>query len=421
MNNNILMYGAGNNALNLYETTDPKALFFKEAFQSTVGFIDNNEKKHSELFLGKKVYSLKDALDKYPDSRIFITLAYERTKYNEIVDELMKNGVSEEHIINCRKTCDYLEHFIVCGYHEGAFDGKVGSDVGMHSFKSCCSDYGKNQVDNIIIGDNLEKSFDEFLELRRNLINKIANNEKCCCTGCPWISYSPNPISEKFYYVIFNELGKCNCKCSYCNYEERLGRDVSVDVDMVELYDLLIKKGYDEKNGIIELCNGEITIHPNKMEIYNALKSTNIMFLTNGLVYDEEITNRMKKGKAILNLSIDCGCEETFKKVKGISGFAKVVENLKKYSFDKKGKLFLKYIFIPGINDNNVDIDGFVSLCETLGVDMAHISCNLCQSFEEYNTPYIKQSIKNMVRMLEQKKIPYEIYSKDILLQLLNS
>jgi len=417
MSENVFIYGAGKNALYLYEK---KSSYFREIFESAVGFIDKDENKQRKLFLGKKVYSIEEALGKYSDCKIFISLAYDRIKHSELYEELKKNGVSENRIIN-KKTCDYLKHFIVCGYHECAFDGKVGSDIGVHSFKSCCSDYGKNQVDSIVIGDNLEKSFDEFLALRESLLQKVADDENCCCTGCPYIHFSPEPASETFSYVIFNEMGKCNCKCIYCNYEERLGRDVSGDVDMVELYDLLLKNGYDEKNGIIELCNGEITIHPHKKEIYNALKSTNIMFLTNGLVYDEGIERRMKDGTAILNMSIDCGNEETFKKIKGISGFEKVVGNLKKYSDDKKGKLFLKYIFIPNINDNDNDVDGFVSLCEMLDVDMAHISCNLCQTFEEYNTPSMKNSLKRMIKTLEEKGVNYEIYSDDILKRLLKS
>jgi len=67
--------------------------------------------------------------------------------------------------------------------------------------------------------------------------------------------------------------------------------------------------------------------------------------LTNGLEYDDEIKQRMLNGTGILNVSIDAGTRETFYLVQGIDAFERVVDNLRKYSTDKKGNLYLKYIF----------------------------------------------------------------------------
>lgn len=420
MKNEILIYGAGNNAKKLWGKESVSKQELSQIFEQAVAFLDKDENKQGTIFMGKPVLSIEDGLKLYPNAYIYISIWFSENSYKQIFDELTSKGISRSRFINCRLTCDYLEKFIVCGYHEIAFGGKVGEDSGTHSLKPCCSDYGKNQVDYVEVHSDLRESFDGYLKLRSSLLEKIKEGHMCCCTGCPQLRYTSEVISNEFEYVIFNEIGKCNCMCTYCNYEDRLGRDVSEDIDVLELYALLKEHGYNDKKGIIELCNGEITIHPDKKRIYDGLTDTNIMFLTNGLVYDEEITRRMKEGTGILNISIDSGTKETFKRIKGIDGFERVVSHLTKYSAEKRGKIFLKYIFIPGVNDREDDVVGFIELCKKIDVDVAHISYNLVQSFEDYNIPSMIVAIKKMVALLEEENISYEIYSKDILEKLLN-
>jgi hypothetical protein len=63
-------------------------------------------------------------------------------------------------------------------------------------------------------------------------------------------------------------------------------------------------------------------------------------------------------------VSLDAGTRETFAKIKGLDLFDKVCDNLVRYS--SKGPVRLKYIILPGLNDNEADIDGFVALCVRL-------------------------------------------------------
>lgn len=421
MNNEVLIYGAGNNAKKLWGNNSSLDTELSNVWKNTVAFIDSDQRKQDTMFLGKPVLSIEDGLKRYPDAFIYISIWYTEDIYRNIFENLTNYGVNYEKFINCRRTCEYLEKFLVCGYHESAFSGKAGRDAGAHSLKPCCSDYGKNQVDHILINDNLEYAFEHYLKLRDSLLEKVYAGIDSCCTGCPLIKFTNQKVNKGFSYIIFNEMGRCNCKCIYCNYEERLGRDVSQDIDVLELYRLICEYGYDVDNGVIELCNGEITIHPDKKRIYGGLKNTNIMFLTNGLIYDEEIARRMQNGTAILNISIDSGTRETFKEVKGIDGFDKVVRNLSKYADKKKGKIYLKYILLPGVNDKDKDIKGFVQLCKEINADMAHISYNLAQDFVDYDNPQMIKTVKLMIRLLQDNNISYEIYSKGVLEKLLES
>ena len=148
-------------------------------------------------------------------------------------------------------------------------------------------------------------------------IQRLNAGEPTSCDGCPELQHMYAPIQRYFTHVIYNELGRCNFRCIYCNYEDRLGRDISSDVDVRQLLGLVQQYGFDNDNGVIELCNGEITIHPHKKAIYDVVKDNNVMFLTNGFVYDEEIQRRMLDGKGVLNISLDSGTKSTFFKVKG--------------------------------------------------------------------------------------------------------
>jgi len=415
----IIFYGAGKYAANILGK-NPKieAIPAPPALECGVCFVDSDTRKHGTIYLGMPIVSVETALAKYSFADIYITIEDYNVKRTIFVS-LIKMGVSIERIINgVRLSCHYLENFVVCGYHEGAFGGKAGDDCGSHSLKSCCSDYGKNNVAFIPIDDDITKTFNDFIKLRDNTIKKLNKGEPTKCDGCIELKFLDqlcHPLKSQFSYVIFNELGICNCKCSYCNYQERLGRDTSVDVDFVKLMQLVNEYGFDSENGIIELCNGEIAIHPQKKKIYKAVKEYRIMFLTNGLVYDKFIHKKLENGTGILNLSLDCGTRETFKKVKGLNAFDRVVGNLRKYVRHNKGILNLKFIFLPGINDNNEDIEGFINLCIELNVTNVHISYNLCLSYIDYNNEQTIFAIKHMIESLEKKSIPFEIYSRNII------
>jgi wyosine [tRNA(Phe)-imidazoG37] synthetase (radical SAM superfamily) len=75
-------------------------------------------------------------------------------------------------------------------------------------------------------------------------------------------------------------------------------------------------------------------------------------------IYDEKISQNLHDNpRSAINLSIDAGTPETWKKVKGVDNFDLVTENLVKYFSNsaRPGQITLKYIVLPGINDNYED------------------------------------------------------------------
>jgi molybdenum cofactor biosynthesis enzyme MoaA len=114
------------------------------------------------------------------------------------------------------------------------------------------------------------------------------------------------------------------------------------------------------------LAAGEISVHPLRDRILTELQDNQCWIYTNASVYNGKIGEMLAKGHSRIYPSIDAGTPETFARIKGVNLFDKVCENLYRYSLD--GLVHLKYIILPGINDDDADIDGFIALCERLKI-----------------------------------------------------
>ncbi len=94
--------------------------------------------------------------------------------------------------------------------------------------------------------------------------------------------------------------------------------------------------------------------------------------LTNGIKYESVISEMLKAdNNNMICISLDCGCRETYKRIKRVDKFEEVVETIKRYIKDTKEKsnrVKLKYIIFPNVNDNKKEIDKFFEVCKSVGV-----------------------------------------------------
>jgi molybdenum cofactor biosynthesis enzyme MoaA len=111
--------------------------------------------------------------------------------------------------------------------------------------------------------------------------------------------------------------------------------------------------------------SGEIAIHPCKQMLFEATTKYHADYLTNASIFVPEIAKKLRSdNRSNVNISLDSGTKKTFAKVKGIDCFERVCENIVKYG--DAGNIVLKYILIPGVNDNENDFNGFAQICKTL-------------------------------------------------------
>jgi len=179
-------------------------------------------------------------------------------------------------------------------------------------------------------------------------------------------------------YVNFSMYpAPCQCRCIYCGVHKN-DLEAFKDPAVLESYEALFAAlDYALKEGMIgpeagwQVSAGEITIHPLKDRILNYVKNSPTMIYTNCFIYDEGIAAILKANpSASINLSIDAGTEKTWHKIKGFDNFDQVTSNLVKYykSSYRKGQITLKYIILPGINDNYEDFSSVIEIMKVLGV-----------------------------------------------------
>ncbi len=85
----IIIFGSGRNGQILYSALQ------KEAINTIKGFCDNAKEKQGTFVSDMFVYSVEDALKRYPNAYFIITVSgYE----NEIIRQLIKLGVSVDNI-----------------------------------------------------------------------------------------------------------------------------------------------------------------------------------------------------------------------------------------------------------------------------------------------------------------------------------
>jgi adenine C2-methylase RlmN of 23S rRNA A2503 and tRNA A37 len=118
----------------------------------------------------------------------------------------------------------------------------------------------------------------------------------------------------------------------------------------------------------IDLCAGEITLSKDcdKFVEFILENGYTSLIASNGTIYKDSINKGLNTAQITLCISLDCGTQETFFKIKGGGGylFDITTNNIIKYSenLPRPSNLILKYILIEGVNDNYEDVDGFISL-----------------------------------------------------------
>jgi len=227
-----------------------------------------------------------------------------------------------------------------------------------------------------IDGNAYAEAVRDFFAARDRIIEwlnmPIEADTKNPCLGCPSVKEGVWRTDRRIRQLSIAFRSICNFKCSYCN--ATLG---TFDGLFETTEEMLIFLRFAKENNIIEdntvirFESGEISIHPLKNKILTELQDNPCWIFSNLGTYDKEIGKFISKSKNRLYPSIDAGTRQTFAKIKGVDVFDKVCDNLAKYSMN--GLVHLKYIFLPDVNDNDADVDGFIDLCERLNIKQVDI------------------------------------------------
>lgn len=194
------------------------------------------------------------------------------------------------------------------------------------------------------------------------------------------------------------------CDCIYC---------IATDADPKKkaFYNKL--KPYDIRPVIINLRNnniffpnstfcvngGECAEYPKdelNWLVYLAFKQkAKLSFLSSGILYSKTIEDALALTDSAIKVSVDAGTKDIYAKVKRVPAktFDTVWKNLEKYikAAQKRvenggdSKVFIKYIIIPGINDNIEQAQAFLDRCNAINCKYIDVSLEIHWKKRHYN------------------------------------
>ena len=244
----------------------------------------------------------------------------------------------------------------------------------------CCSPYdNKLQYLDNYNGELID--IEDYKKKREYYLSKFKAGEipEPCqnCSHC-----QENEWDEKigFSFISISTRTKCNCDCFYCVHSKG-NPDTKHWLNTKDCWDVkpVIKELFNN-NLILGKCiyiigGGEPTVFPQGELEYLAyiglLTKANIVILTNAIIYNESIAKIISIADSELKVSVDAGTKETFEKVKRVKEFDTVWKNLAKYVKATKnnpiGRVQIKYIIIPGVNDSLKELKAFTKRCFDIG------------------------------------------------------
>jgi len=327
---------------------------------------EKNLGKFDSKYLDKfDVVSIDEALDRYPNSEIWVT--YKSDKNARIAGkELLKKVAPEKiHFLDAD-----LEYRKGCGRLGRSLHYKVGT-VPM------CT-VGNRKHPSFKAGASVSEMISDWQEYSEKLIYANQLDSPNACSGCPLLRNGFFKKTVKLRNLRFLQslaYDSCNLRCKYC-VPSQSNRWAALKQDTgPKTYDVIrqfseIPEFIEMGNGFtITFANGEFCVNKYFDDMVDILAKTDwkIELLSNMSVYREKLATLMYQGRITkLITSIDAGTRETFKRLKRNDRFDEVVKNLNTYPVDKTN-LFLKYLFIDGYNDNEADIDGFYEIVRNVG------------------------------------------------------
>ena len=268
------------------------------------------------------------------------------------------------------------------------FNGRVDTNEKFIAF--CCEPiYG---IPAIAFSDTAEETAKAFLQLQEDMIETSKTKGEALCEGCASCTHyqmgDHKQADGKIHYINMSMYpAPCQSNCFYCGFNQRgdtkykkteeAGRGYNKLFGMLEYYK---NTNLIAEDAAWQVSTGEISIHPYKDRIMDLVGTYKTEFRTNCFKFDERIAANLKANpKSFINLSIDAGTPETWKKIKGFDNFYEVTDNLVEYRMNctTPEQITLKYIMLPGYNDNLTDFNAVVEIMNILDVPQLTLSRNM--------------------------------------------
>lgn len=135
--------------------------------------------------------------------------------------------------------------------------------------------------------------------------------------------------NHQLYSVIFEITPKCNFNCVHCYlHDHHVSEELPLE-EIIRIIDIL----YEKEVLFLTLTGGDVFTRSDFLDIYLYAKKKGFIveLYTNGALIDDKIIQVFSTYPPLLvDISLYGSCEETYKKVTGVSGaFDKILQNIK--------------------------------------------------------------------------------------------
>ncbi|MCR5261200.1 MAG: radical SAM protein [Candidatus Gastranaerophilales bacterium] len=248
-----------------------------------------------------------------------------------------------------------------------------------------------------------ENAFEKNEERRLKIIEEMKNGIiPIKCQQCPMLEEKEwKEFDGKIFKITVFNWAHCNASCFYCSVHSNFCETVkkSDEYDALPIIEKLSDEGRLTSDTFIAFMGGEPTMLEEFPQILKMLldKNCRIEVLSNGIKYEPEISRMLQaENNNNICISLDCGCRESYKKIKRVDKYNEVLQTVKRYideAGDKSNRLRLKYIIFPNVNDNKKEIDNFFKVCQNLKVKTVSRAVNHQESKMNTTNKVIESSV----------------------------
>ncbi len=224
-----------------------------------------------------------------------------------------------------------------------------------------------NYKGEIIPTEDLFKRMDKYADVFKN-------------GGCPKECKNCYKIEEKDWsnekyidQITITHFSMCNLDCIYCSNNNERWERTTKTYDILPILKYFKEQGIIKKGCELHIGGGEFTIYrecDELLELFAINNYARVFVPTNAVKYSHNLFRAMNEATTYIIVSLDSGSRKTFKKIKRIDAFDRVIDSLKKYAATEKSRdaIRLKYIIIPTYNDNINEFKKFLKIAKKLGV-----------------------------------------------------
>ncbi len=302
--------------------------------------------------------------------------------------------------------------------YQGCIFLQEGINFDLNTVCDCCISHNDGRGLPVLL-ENYHGELINWDDLFNKKAQRIENQKVKTiyeCENCYHLNDYEFSGERKISEFHFSHCRACNAKCIYCSDDYSGG---NVNYDVYPIIKDLMEKGYYKAGGEATMQGGEPTLMQHFDELVHLFNEngTIIRVHTSAIKYSKTLEDALRQNRASVVISIDSGSASTYKKIKNVDAFDKVVDSIKEYvnaSVDNPNNVRIKYIIIPGVNDNLDEIDKFFDLMKKLNVVDIALDIEVRYA-REHNNKDVSKHIFLLVDYFEKKakelKIKLSIYS----------